>query len=37
MNSDFANVLEIVVYLVVGTVAIALLTGWVIKRFGTRK
>ena len=37
MNSDFASELEVMVYLIVGTVCIALFAGWALKRFGPRK
>lgn len=37
MNSDLANLLEVMAYLVLGTTAIALGAGWLLKRFGPRK
>jgi hypothetical protein len=37
MNSDFASQLEVMAYLIVSTLAIALFAGWVLKRFGPRK
>ncbi len=37
MNPDFANLLEVMAYLVVGTLAIAVFAGWLLKRFGPRK
>jgi hypothetical protein len=37
MNFDFANELEVMAYLIGGTVGIALFAGWVLKRFGPRK
>ena len=37
INSDLASLLEVLVYLILGTVAIALFGGWVVKRFSPRK
>jgi len=37
MNSDFAGLLEVMVYLLLGTIAIALAAGWLLKRFGPRE
>jgi len=37
MNSDLASLLEVMVYLTLGTIAIALAAGWMLKRFGPRK
>jgi hypothetical protein len=37
MNSDFVKTLEVMAYLIVGTVGIALFAGWLLKRFGPRK
>ena len=37
MNSDLAGLLEVTVYLILGTVAIALAAGWLLKRFGPRE
>jgi hypothetical protein len=37
MTSDFANLLEVMAYLILGTLAIALLAGWILKRFGPPK
>jgi len=37
MNSDFASLLEVMLYLTLGTVAIALAAGWLLKHFGPRK
>jgi hypothetical protein len=37
MNLDFANELEVMAYLILGTVGIALFAGWLLRRFGPRK
>jgi len=37
MTSDFANLLEVMAYLISGTLAIGLLAGWILKRFGPPK
>jgi len=37
MNTDLTSQLEIMGYLVVGTVTIAVVIGWVVKRFGPRE
>jgi hypothetical protein len=37
MGSDLGNLLQVMAYLIVGTVGITLLGGWVLKRFGPRK
>jgi hypothetical protein len=37
MNSDFASLVEVMAYLIGGTVAIAVVVGWLLKHFGTRK
>jgi hypothetical protein len=37
MNSDLANQLLVMAYLIVGTIGIALFAGWALKRFGPRK
>ena len=37
MNPDLASLLEVMVYLALGTIAIALGAGWLLKRFGPRK
>jgi hypothetical protein len=37
MDSDLANLLEVMAYLIGGTIVIALLAGWALKRFGPRK
>jgi hypothetical protein len=34
VNSDFSNLVKVVVYLVLGTLGIGLLGAWVLKRFG---
>jgi len=37
MNLEFVNLLQVVAYLTVGTIGIALLAGWILKRFGPPK
>jgi hypothetical protein len=37
MNSDLTSLLEVMAYLTLGTLAIALAAGWLLKRFGPRK
>jgi hypothetical protein len=37
VNAEFINSLMVVGYLITGTVAIALIAGWLLKRFGPRK
>ena len=37
MNSDLAGLLEVMAYLTLGTIVIALAAGWLLKRFGPRK
>jgi hypothetical protein len=37
MTSDFANLLKVMAYLILGTVAIALFAGWILRRFGPPK
>jgi hypothetical protein len=37
MDSDLANLLEVMLYLIGGTIAIAVLAGWVLRRLGPRK
>lgn len=37
MDSEFINLLKVLGYLILGTIAIVLLAGWVLKRFGPRK
>jgi len=35
MNAEIINDLKVLVYLILGTVSIALLMGWALKQFGT--
>jgi hypothetical protein len=35
MNPDTLNLLKVVAYLVLGTLSLALLGGWALKRFGS--
>jgi hypothetical protein len=35
MNPEFANGLIVLVYLILGTVSIAVIMGWALRRFGT--
>jgi hypothetical protein len=37
VNSEFLNALLVLAYLAGGTVGIALLVGWLLKRFGSPK
>ena len=37
MNPEFANGLIVLVYLILGTVSIAVLMSWALKRFGPPK
>jgi hypothetical protein len=37
VDSQFYGSLEVVAYLVVGTLTIAVAAGWLLKRFGPRK
>lgn len=37
MDSDLIHLLEIMAYLILGTVGIALLAGWLLRHFGPRK
>ena len=37
MDSDLANLAAVMAYLIGGTIAIALLAGWALKRFGPKK
>ena len=37
VNSELVNLLKVVAYLIVGTISIALLIGWPLKRFGPPK
>jgi hypothetical protein len=37
MNPEFINELKVVAYLIVGTIGIAWLAGWALKRFGSPK
>jgi hypothetical protein len=37
MNSDFVNLLKVLAYLILGTISIAWLAGWALKRFGPPK
>jgi uncharacterized membrane protein AbrB (regulator of aidB expression) len=37
MNSDLTSQLMVIGYLILGTVGIALLAGWLLKRFGPRR
>jgi hypothetical protein len=37
MDAEFINELKVVAYLIVGTISIALLGGWALKRFGPPK
>ena len=37
VNAEFINYLKLVAYLIVGTLSIALLAGWALKRFGSPK
>ena len=35
VNPDFANVVKVVAYLILGTLGIGLLGAWALKRFGS--
>ena len=37
MNTEFINDLKVVAYLIMGTISIALLIGWALKRSGPPK
>jgi hypothetical protein len=37
MDPDLFNLIKVVAYLIVGTLGIALLAGWAMKRFGPPK
>ena len=37
VNTEFINELKVVAYLIVGTISIALLAGWALKRVGPPK
>lgn len=37
MNPDLASLLEVMAYLTLGTLAIALFGAWILKRFGPPK
>jgi hypothetical protein len=37
VNTEFINYLKVLAYLIVGTISIALLCGWALKRFGPPK
>jgi hypothetical protein len=37
MDPELVNLLKVVAYLILGTVSIALLAGWAMKRFGPPK
>ena len=37
MDAEFINELKVVAYLIVGTIGIALLAGWVLQQFGPPK
>jgi len=37
MNVEYANLLQVAVYFVVGTIGIAWLAGWAVKRLGPPK
>jgi hypothetical protein len=37
VNSDFINLLKVLIYLIGGFVGILLLAGWALKRFGPPK
>jgi hypothetical protein len=36
MESEFSNSVEVVAYLIIGTLVIAVVAGWLLKRFGPR-
>ena len=37
VNSELVNLLKVVAYLILGTISIALLAGWALKRFSPPK